>query len=583
MSKTTITFTQAGVESPVYVVTSLSSPPWQPLEMKVAEPKPDTLAKTFIRDFEGVAEGTYQYKIRIGEGHWVVDEHKETATDEHGNRNNVIRVGSVKPAIDVPITILSTPSKGVEYRKDSTISSRPSSYVEKANGHSSPGDNEMAPLFPHESTEAPGASAAVNKAPLFSHEEDEDTGSEDDEEFALAPLLPHESGYTEYEEIKRRQSRAQFGPVTPSEPVEHVSLVPTEGEETKSKGLHQEHAPTFSREHSEDEGLNELDGYEEAPMLPHERASMSITSTSSEKSSESLPFLQLKRSGSTHESDSDLFMASQRPAFFRARSSISTLPNALPRTDAEDENLKDPSLEQFPTGRDKILERVSSIHLPDEDVFDDGLHSPQLSVQSQACSSVDLAPVKSYISLASVPEAENSSDEADEEDAESLPSPTMFVSRQSSSRFLRDDRQRPGLTRKLVGSSDGADDLIPISPMTTRVPSWRKTSTNNSHDFTHTSGSQIRQPQESDTSPFPSMFPEPSKVPDASEKDTATQADTITNKSSSNDNNDNMDLALGIFGKAVQTCVGDRKRATTTAIALAASVGTYYLVHWFGR
>lgn len=421
----------------------------------------------------------------------------------------------------------------------------------------------MAPLLPHESSETPSTAAIVNKAPIFSHE-DSDTASEDEDEFASAPLLPHESGYNEYDEIKRRQSRAQFGPITKAEPVEPMPFEHGEDYESRSQSMSQEHAPTFSHEGSEEEDFGELDGYEEAPMLPHERASMSL---GSDKSSQSSPYSTLRRSASGHESDSDhdLFMGNRRPTLFRARSSISTLPNALPRTDAEDENLKDPSLEKFPTGRDKILERVSSIQVADEDVFDDGVHSPQLSVQSQACSSVDLAPVKSYISLASVPEAENSSDEADEEDAESLPSPMMFVSRQSSnSRFLRGS-SRPKLTNKAIGSTDNFDDLIPISPMTTRIPSWRKASASHSLDPLDATNSKIRQrPQESGTTPFPDIVPAAAKALDESESKVDKHSDNDTNHitSTDTDDNDNVSLALGLLGTAVIACVGDRKRAT---------------------
>lgn len=32
----------------------------------------------FTRHFDDAVEGNYQYKIRVGEGHWVVDESKET-------------------------------------------------------------------------------------------------------------------------------------------------------------------------------------------------------------------------------------------------------------------------------------------------------------------------------------------------------------------------------------------------------------------------------------------------------------------------------------------------------------------------
>jgi hypothetical protein len=73
----TIAFSQPGVQPPVYVVTSLSNPPWATLELTPADKTPSGDI-VFKRQFENVPEGSYQYKIRIGEGHWVVDESKES-------------------------------------------------------------------------------------------------------------------------------------------------------------------------------------------------------------------------------------------------------------------------------------------------------------------------------------------------------------------------------------------------------------------------------------------------------------------------------------------------------------------------
>ncbi|KAF2187467.1 hypothetical protein K469DRAFT_114231 [Zopfia rhizophila CBS 207.26] len=119
-----IAFSQAGVKPPVYVVTSMSSPPWETLEMSVEEKRADTGDLIFSRQFESVPEGKYQYKIRIGEGHWVVDETKEAATDEVGNRNNVVHVesdvesASLSSSTDIS-TDTSTQVSSKEQRQDS--------------------------------------------------------------------------------------------------------------------------------------------------------------------------------------------------------------------------------------------------------------------------------------------------------------------------------------------------------------------------------------------------------------------------------------------------------------------------------
>jgi hypothetical protein len=75
-SNAKITFSQPGVQPPVYVTTSLSG--WTILEMDVEEEKTATGSLVFSKEFSNVAEGSYQYKIRVGEDHWILDESKET-------------------------------------------------------------------------------------------------------------------------------------------------------------------------------------------------------------------------------------------------------------------------------------------------------------------------------------------------------------------------------------------------------------------------------------------------------------------------------------------------------------------------
>ncbi|KAF2015545.1 hypothetical protein BU24DRAFT_461787 [Aaosphaeria arxii CBS 175.79] len=89
----TVTFVHPGVQGPVFIVSSMSNPEWQVLQMSANE-RSEYDSIVFSYTFNNVAEGIYQYKIRIGDGQWVVDESEETDTDEAGNRNNVYRVVS---------------------------------------------------------------------------------------------------------------------------------------------------------------------------------------------------------------------------------------------------------------------------------------------------------------------------------------------------------------------------------------------------------------------------------------------------------------------------------------------------------
>jgi hypothetical protein len=77
----TITFSQPGVQPPVYVTTSLND--WTPVEMQPLQDQTASGDLVFSKEFKGVDEGSYQYKIRIGEDHWVLDESKETGMSFH--------------------------------------------------------------------------------------------------------------------------------------------------------------------------------------------------------------------------------------------------------------------------------------------------------------------------------------------------------------------------------------------------------------------------------------------------------------------------------------------------------------------
>ncbi|KAI8942219.1 hypothetical protein NX059_000302 [Plenodomus lindquistii] len=72
----TIIFSQAGVRPPVYVTTSLSG--WTVLEMDAEKAHQGSEDFVFKKNFADVAEGNHQYKIRIGEHHWVLDESTES-------------------------------------------------------------------------------------------------------------------------------------------------------------------------------------------------------------------------------------------------------------------------------------------------------------------------------------------------------------------------------------------------------------------------------------------------------------------------------------------------------------------------
>jgi hypothetical protein len=260
---------------------------------------------------------------------------------------------------------------------------------------------QQEPLFSHENDLGEN-NGELKNGPLLPHEaeaDNVDTEEDDDDELDRYPLLSHETGFSD--------SKG-------SEIVTKSDLIDDENHEPQRYGPYDD---------DEDDYPEGDDG--DAPLLPHEREAIGSNHAGSDMSSDDGHFSLQNQPTFGYENDNsrELF-GPGRSNFFNSRTNSSFLPHKLPRSDEEDENLNDPLLERFPTHREQILERVATIghHLPEDDSMQDHPLSPQLS---QACSSVDLAPVKSYISLASVPEAEDS-DEEEDGDADSLGSPVFI-------------------------------------------------------------------------------------------------------------------------------------------------------------
>ncbi|KAF2862401.1 hypothetical protein K470DRAFT_262923 [Piedraia hortae CBS 480.64] len=135
MQQVRIEYTSPKLAPPVYIFTSLSSPPWTPVEMdrEVMANGENCFYKVFK-----AKPGVHQYKFRLGPGDWwVLDGAKPTIEDEAGNRNNMLIV------------------KGSGYVRTSS---------------------DDAPLFPYEA------------GPQPENTHDDDANAEETQ----APLLPHE-------------------------------------------------------------------------------------------------------------------------------------------------------------------------------------------------------------------------------------------------------------------------------------------------------------------------------------------------------------------------------------------------------
>jgi len=323
---------------------------------------------------------------------------------------------------------------------------------------------DQAPLLSHETGIETEDSDELSNGPLLSHEtgfnEDIRSFDEDYDELDAAPLLSHETGFSQYKgsEIS---TKSDFISDDISEPRHYMY---GDDDDDEARGFEPDEAPTFTHE----DGGDDDDVYREddRPLLAHERTHERDFATTENSSPEEGGGFTLKGQPTfgyedAGESARVLFGGRGRPGIFRARTNSSTLPNQLPKTDEEDEDLADPYLERFPTGRDQILERVKTIglHLPEDEPTEEPIHSPIGSVLSQACSSVELAPVKSYTSLASVPEADDSDEEEYEADGDldSLPSPMVMKFGSAAAAFARDPHATPmpNDSRQLDPTEDG--------------------------------------------------------------------------------------------------------------------------------
>ncbi|CAI6337645.1 unnamed protein product [Periconia digitata] len=413
VTRASITFEHPKTDSPVYVVTEMSSPPWEPLEMKDSGRKTDAGDIIFVRDFEDVDEGNHQYKIRIGEGNWVLDSSKDIASDGAGHLNNLVRAATVK------------------YSHDSSSVDVPSAQQEVGKKKERVDSTQIHPDVPFLADKVRdrkwgGYGGTVSGKLLVdksTREADSDQVYHDDEEVGeldRAPTMAHEQFYTtevffDDDEDINELDRAPT--------MSHEQTYPPEEFEDDEEINELDRAPTMSHEQThayQDSDDYDYDGFSEldrAPSFSHETAPR-LPQESTEVKKTSVDFTDTDNAKS-------LFGGTSGSFFLRRRGTESSLPHALAPSDAEDVNLRDPSLEPFPIESERILHRINTIstHLPEDQP--EGAHADINSPDalSQACSSVDLGPVRSHTSLMAIPESDAQEEEDEEED--SLPSPVL--------------------------------------------------------------------------------------------------------------------------------------------------------------
>ncbi|PNY26612.1 Uncharacterized protein TCAP_03464 [Tolypocladium capitatum] len=106
----TLSFRRPGVQPPVFVAGSFSDPAWQPRQMHCLED--GTGENHFTAQVSVHAGREYRFKFKVGESNdWVLDEHGSIATDEQGNKTNVLKVpmtggtaGQLQPPLEATET-----------------------------------------------------------------------------------------------------------------------------------------------------------------------------------------------------------------------------------------------------------------------------------------------------------------------------------------------------------------------------------------------------------------------------------------------------------------------------------------------
>jgi hypothetical protein len=459
------------------------------------------------------------------------------------------------------------------------------------------------PLLSHEIGSDDADFDELNNGPLLPHETgwsgDIASSDGDEDELDAAPLLPHETGFSNYTG-SRAATNSDYTRDDISEP-RHYMYEDDDLKEYQARSLEPDQVPMFTHEdlpNSDDEHYEEDD----PPLLPHERDFADVNKSSREDHG-GFPLHSQATFGCETDMAKNMFGGTGRPSIFRKRTHSSSLPHRMARTDAEDENLLDPSLERFPTSREHILDRVATIglHLPEDQTMEDHIHSPVMSVLSQACSSVDLVPVKSYTSLASVPESDEDDDEADE-DINSLPSPMISHFGTVSADFARDphatplpndskrlgcsdnqesqelvDRTTRSSEADSVAKTDGTKETIlstlrdttttsnkVLTPITPPLTPENK-STPSIEDATKVSEPQLRQRQVPEENTLKDSSASMSESNTRGEHTTHGAVKTSKSQQLSNHNETFLQTFfrsfIGSVGRFLTACVGDRKRA----------------------
>ncbi|KAL3419159.1 PT repeat family protein [Phlyctema vagabunda] len=336
-SKTTVRvkYANLGTQPPVYVAGSFSEPAWDPQEMQYTTDENNE--HDFYKDVEVKVGEKYQYKFRLGPGDWwLLNENSPTATDNLGNRNNLLLVP--EPKDDVVAT---NPDDDAVKPQEGDGELIASINLKKASKDPKP--NDANGLMTVESTEKPGATTP-DIADVAS--DVADSAATLDKEKPAPIVTDEEAGRIGL----RRLSNTPIPEVanTAAEVADSATIIDKPHMKIDMPSKPSEPETESEAQDTVDSGT--VTPWEErAPLFEHE------------------------------------CMGTQSGQYRQA----SYQPNALHQTTSHEEAIRedeidfnDPTLEEFPHDRQSILDRVRTMETrmdEDETKFDDSPLSPAVS------------------------------------------------------------------------------------------------------------------------------------------------------------------------------------------------------------
>ncbi|PVI05571.1 hypothetical protein DM02DRAFT_84270 [Periconia macrospinosa] len=464
VTRASITFEHPGAERPVYVVTDMSSPPWELLEMQDSGQRNEAGDIIFVREFDNVTEGNHQYKIRIGDGNWVLDSSKDTASDGAGHLNNIVHAATVKYTHHPSEEDVSSQEQPVgigKRRQDSVQFSSDVPFL-ALNEAQDKGQLENGVTVPEKrSINKPKIDIGIATEDFALRAQADSSHSVSDKSDTIELTSSEESGRFLSEEDKD-VSELDLNRTFP-----HEQAQSSEGEDGLGLFNELDRAPSFSHETASSFG-----GLDILPLLsPESSAATSPSGKAHPGASSSADKHRPSFGGggpefSHEEGQSDEHSGALSTQKSPGKSSFkpyrSDLPHSMALRDSDEELLVDSSVETFPTNRRDILERISTIEAsyPVDQPEGAFMSANSPEALSQACSSVEMAPVKSYTSLTSIPETTmQEEDEIDE--VPSLPSPVLKVKSEEE----EDETTSPTSTASAESKGKGKEPSPNKSPI----------------------------------------------------------------------------------------------------------------------